>query len=239
MYRCTNTQNGKAYIGKSSYPLKDRWRWHCSASRAGSSLLLHRAIRKYGESVFKLEVLREVATEEEVNALERHFIQVENTQAPKGYNLREGGEGGRHSEETKLKIAKKAKGRVRPIAATEAAKATMAAKAEYPVRGPLAPHEIERLKTLGVGRKRSEETCRKISEALKGKKASAETRKRISEAKTGVVASQETRDKQSKATKGKPKPGGFGEKVSSAMKGRKRSPEHNENWKKARWGSKA
>ena len=238
VYRCTNTQNGKAYIGKSSYPLKDRWRWHCSASRAGSSLLLHRAVRKYGVGAFEVEVVATAETEEALDLLERATIAESESLAPRGYNLREGGEGGRHSEDTKAKIGAKARGRCRPPEATLAAKATMEAKEVYPLRGPLAPHEIERLKGLNVGRPRSEETRRKISEALKGRKHSEETKGRIRDAKRGTQVSPETRSKISAASKGKQKPEGFGAKVSSAMKGRTMSAEHLENWRKSRWGDR-
>ena len=52
------------------------------------------------------------------------------------------------------------------------------------------------------GKKRSEDTCKKISEARKGKFLSEDTRKKISEAKKGKFLSEDTCKKMSVAQKG-------------------------------------
>ena len=60
------------------------------------------------------------------------------------------------------------------------------------------------------GKKHSEETIKKISEAKSGKTLSENTIKKISEAKSGKTLSEETRKKISDAKKGKPRPAGSG-----------------------------
>ena len=63
------------------------------------------------------------------------------------------------------------------------------------------------------GRKRSEETIKKMSEAQKGKKASEETRKKMSESQKGKKRSEETRKRMSEAQKGTNNPN-YGKKAS-------------------------
>lgn len=64
---------------------------------------------------------------------------------------------------------------------------------------PAFEHTILHLK----GKRRSEETKRKISESLKGRKQSEETKRKISEAKKGIPLSDEHRKKKSESMKGK------------------------------------
>ena len=72
------------------------------------------------------------------------------------------------------------------------------------------------------GKKRSEETRRKISEACKGKKHSEETKKKISESHKGKhwKLVEETKKKMSKARKGQPKSAETRKKMSKARKGK-------------------
>jgi group I intron endonuclease len=101
-------QSHKGYIGQTTKSLLERWEQHKTSARSGSPFLIHRAIRKYGEESFEISVLSEVGTLDELNALEIHHINIQNTKVPNGYNLTDGGEGTpgrRSSEETKAKIA--------------------------------------------------------------------------------------------------------------------------------------
>lgn len=81
------------------------------------------------------------------------------------------------------------------------------------------------------GKKLSEDTRKKISEANKGKSAwikvkhhSEETRKKISEARKGMVISAETCRKISESLKGKKLSDEHRIKLSEAKKGKKRAP---------------
>ena len=69
------------------------------------------------------------------------------------------------------------------------------------------------------GKKHSEETKNKNSEAHKGKHLSEETKRKISEVKKGTHHSEETKRKISRAQKGKPKSDETRRKLSEAKKG--------------------
>ena len=95
IYRVTNTVNGKVYIGKWSHPTVDhRWRLHKSAAKSGSPYYFHRAIRKYGPDIFKVEVIDRAMTAEELSEKEKFYIASYQSNSPeKGYNMTLGGEG--------------------------------------------------------------------------------------------------------------------------------------------------
>lgn len=60
--------------------------------------------------------------------------------------------------------------------------------------------------TYTLGKKRSEEAKRKMSEGKKGKKHSEETKQKMSKARKGKKHSEETKQKMSEGKKGKAKP---------------------------------
>jgi hypothetical protein len=72
---------------------------------------LKNAINKYGKDYFYMETLWEsdVCSPDELNSKEIEFIKKYNTLSPNGYNLTEGGSGGRHSNETKKLLSEKSK----------------------------------------------------------------------------------------------------------------------------------
>ena len=88
--------------------------------------------------------------------------------------------------------------------------------------------QAEQCKKIHTGRKRSEDTCRKISEGQKGKVVTIESRKKMSDAKKGRVMSDEQKQKISNSMKGKPK----------SWKGRKQTPEEIENRRQKLLGRK-
>lgn len=109
-YKITNAANGKGYIGITIEPVVRRFRRHLSMSRKGSPFALHRAIRKYGSDRFSVETLADVASWQELCAIERVLIVEHGTHARSecGYNQTEGGDGSygyRHTPETKQKMA--------------------------------------------------------------------------------------------------------------------------------------
>lgn len=108
VYKITNTQNGKLYIGVTIRTLENRWIRHKSSALKGSMSPIHRAIRKYGETNFTIELVEEVARIEELPLAEQKWIVYYNTfHSSDGYNATKGGDGtwGRiHSAETRAKI---------------------------------------------------------------------------------------------------------------------------------------
>jgi group I intron endonuclease len=113
IYLATNLNNGKQYVGKTMFTLEKRWAKHCYDAGYKPRGYFHLAIRKYGIDSFKVEVLKELGTNEEASFYEKFYIKTLNTLAPGGYNLTEGGEGVLglvRSEEWKRTIAAKRKG---------------------------------------------------------------------------------------------------------------------------------
>lgn len=118
VYKITNNENGKIYIGITNQGVQTRWSHHLYESRSGSTFPIHSAIRKYGEENFQIEVIENISEEQDYDYLkerEKYWIkQFDSYNRNKGYNLTLGGDGtfGRfHSEETKEKIRQKALGR--------------------------------------------------------------------------------------------------------------------------------
>lgn len=104
VYQITNLVNGKKYIGQCSFGYIKRWCNHKSASRLGIENKICRAIRKYGEENFLVEL---IATVDKTTAdrLEKYLIAAFETTV-NGYNIKLGGEGSPLPEETKQKISR-------------------------------------------------------------------------------------------------------------------------------------
>lgn len=71
---------------------------------------LFNAIHKYGKSNFTIEKLLSVKTQKEADMIECEMILKYNT-INSGYNIQNGGRGGKHSTETKIKISNTCKGK--------------------------------------------------------------------------------------------------------------------------------
>lgn len=87
IYKITNTENPKVYIGRTTAenPYR-RWTEHKSKARSSPRTPIEFAIRKYGHKKFKFEVL-ETGANEFLPALETSYILSYSSIAPKGYNL--------------------------------------------------------------------------------------------------------------------------------------------------------
>ena len=110
IYKITNMLTHKCYIGetKKNNPYL-RWNEHQSKIEKGIGCpALQDAVKKYGISNFKFEVLI-ICFDEDRYKFEKEYIQKYNSIAPNGYNLTKGGEGGgfhgkKHTPETLEKI---------------------------------------------------------------------------------------------------------------------------------------
>lgn len=108
VYCIENLENCKMYIGQTTRELSERFREHCGNSGTSVSPKLKNAIKKYGKECFCVEPIWEKneCTQNELDAKEIELINKFNTLHPNGYNLTEGGAGGRHSSETKQLLSK-------------------------------------------------------------------------------------------------------------------------------------
>ena len=86
IYKITNIQNGKIYIGQSIRPIEQRFKRHINDA-LNNVLDTHfaRAIRKYGKENFILEEIDTAETQEELNQKEQYWIRFYDS-THKGYN---------------------------------------------------------------------------------------------------------------------------------------------------------
>lgn len=92
IYKWTNKLNGKVYIGQTTKTLSHRTRMHVNTANVGSKMAIHSAIRKYGIEAFIIETLSTHTSREELDKAEVACIKQFNCLAPKGYNLKLGGD---------------------------------------------------------------------------------------------------------------------------------------------------
>lgn len=151
IYKISNNFNTHAYVGQTWSTLAKRFKEH--ARRAGAPKL-HNSIVKHGPSNFKIELLWEdECTQVELDAKESFFIKELITMSPDGYNLKEGGSGGKLSDESRLKMSNSHKGNVHTIETK--------AKISTSAQG----------NTNSLGRFLSEETRRLIGDGNLGEKS--------------------------------------------------------------------
>lgn len=91
IYIIRNTVNDKVYVGQTHVSIKLRFQNHLSAVRRGLDYVIGKAIRKYGEDKFYVELLEECLIEE-LNEREKYWIKFfKATDNRFGYNMSIGG----------------------------------------------------------------------------------------------------------------------------------------------------
>ena len=192
IYVTTNLVNNKKYIGQHKSKIFDN-------NYLGSGVLLQKAIKKYGKENFSCCIIEEANSEEELNALENHYVNIYNAIDDENfYNLCEGGIGNwnyvnshreeynvgmigkHHTEETKKKISQSKTGNVHHTEETK-----------------------QKLREISSRYRHTDEAKRKIGDAHRGMKFSDEAKKHISEGLKGRKLSEETKRKISEGGKGK------------------------------------
>ena len=172
IYLITDTTNGMQYVGQHHYDKEE-----LDSNYHGSGRIISRIYKKRPHTL-KEEYLKTCYSQYELDEWEKYFIFSFNTLSPNGYNLEEGGKGGKPSEETKIKMS-------------------IASKGKHPteeVRKKMS--ESHKGKTCwNKGMKMSEEHKRKLSESHKGqippnkgKHHTEEARKKMSESHKGKPA---------------------------------------------------
>ena len=75
IYKITNIQNNKVYIGQTIRPIQERFKRHINDA-INNILDTHfaRAIRKYGKENFIIEKIDEANNQEELNNKEQYWI---------------------------------------------------------------------------------------------------------------------------------------------------------------------
>lgn len=91
IYIIRNTVNDKVYVGQTHVSIRLRFQNHLSAARHGKDYVIGKAIRKYGEDKFYVELLEECLIEE-LNEREQYWISFfKATDNRFGYNMSIGG----------------------------------------------------------------------------------------------------------------------------------------------------
>jgi group I intron endonuclease len=214
--------NGKSYIGQTcNLIVRNRGHQNKTGCRA-----FHSAITKYGWDNFTHEILAEGLTLDEANIQEAAFIAEHNTLSPNGYNLREGGNNARHSEETKalqrlVKLGKK-------HTPESIARMSHAQKNRN-------PEIVAKIVASNTGKKRDDATRQRMAESMRGIKRSEEgranikagkqnisdeTKEKLRLANIGKKASEETKAKLSAIRTGRKMPKDAIEKSAAARRGR-------------------
>lgn len=157
IYKITNRVNGKMYIGQhTTDDLDDGY--------MGSGAIMKKALKKYGREAFAKEWLEFAENAEDLNCLERMYVDEEWLARPDTYNLVLGGKataGFKHTYETKRKLSIWAKERLKD-------------KENHPMYGRhLSEEQKEKQRAAHLGQQ----------SPMKGKRLSEETRKKLSEAR--------------------------------------------------------
>lgn len=230
IYRIHNITTDKSYVGRTSARyICNRWCAHKYQLKKNThdNKYLQEEWDRYGPDAFKVEILAEPSSLEELGSLEAHWIaKLGSAQRDRGYNIELGGLVKKTMPETK---AKQSKARIGFKCSPESIERMRAAKKQQAV----SPKAIEAMRQSRLGSKVSEATKKKISEAQKGEKGNnwkkpmpEETRKKISAKLKGRIQkpiTEETRRKLSESHKGQV----------SYWRGKKRSPESVEKTSKS------
>jgi len=186
LYKITNTENNKIYIGQTKYPEKRKSQHKMHSTNKH----LRNAITKYGWDKFSYTIIDCAIDWWQADCIEWCLIKhYDSRNVDIGYNVSPGGWHTEHSEETKNKMSLAKTGKKRK---------------------PLSEETKNNISLAKTGKKASEETKKKISLAQTGKKHgkkhkpfSEETKKKMSLAATGKKHSEETKKKLSLAKTGK------------------------------------
>ena len=166
IYKTTNLLNGMYYIGcHQTNDLDDGY--------LGSGKHLKRAIKKYGHTNFKFEILYSVPTKNEMFELERRIVNEDLVKDPLTYNLKIGGSGGNPGIVGAFKGRKHSKESIEKIRQSASKQ--------------IASAETKKKISENNAMKNNPEIRKKVSDSLTGRVCSDEHRKKVAEANLGKV----------------------------------------------------
>ena len=149
IYKIVNKIDKKTYIGQTIQDYESRWSDH--VKKRSNCRYLKSALKKHGVDNFDFKIVC-ITFDSSLDDMEIDYIKKYDCLVPNGYNLRLGGNSGRHHEETKKKISD-------------------SLKTTY--RNGTTVHSKHQL-----GKPHNEITKKKISESLKGKPKNKESGKK-------------------------------------------------------------
>lgn len=179
IYKITSP-SGRVYVGQ-SWDVRHRWATYRCPGLRPAQPVLYASFKKYGAEAHEFAMLMTLpptTSQTEMDQCEIFFISFFRDRGVPMLNLKSGGMGGRHSDETKRKIGLKSKG-------------------HPPTSTSFKPGQR-------LGFKHPAEVKEKISKAHRGKKLSDKTKDLIRARRTNqtIVMTPETRRKISEAHKG-------------------------------------
>lgn len=169
VYRITNLETGKCYIGRTKNPLRVRWQQHCYLR--SRCLHLNNAIQKYGKESFSIHEIASSWNDENLRELEVLLIKQENTLTPNGYNLININTGPSEiSEETRQRLSEAQKGKISPM---QGRTHTIETKQKISIAKKGKTYSEEIRKNMGGhnrGKTTSDEIKKKMSQVMQGLK---------------------------------------------------------------------
>ena len=168
IYKATNKNNGKIYIGQTIGSLGKRITEHLRSTVGFFS----RALRKYGRDGFSFEAIETCESKDRLSEREIYWINFFDCKWPRGYNLTDGGERPPSQKGQKRSAA--------TISRMQGNNNALGALRSDETRMKIRAAKIGNKHSLGC--KRTDETKAKMSMSLKGKALSFEHKKRLSEA---------------------------------------------------------
>lgn len=184
IYEIKNLINNKKYIGLTTQKLSKRCPWtEHSLIQTHENPHLTNSLKKYGIENFERNVIDSAKDIEELDKKEEFYIQKYNTLDQNyGYNMKHGGNSGRHTKETKNKISQTrkekgiAKGNQNPMYEKHHSEETKNKISQTKKKRGVHKGKNNHM----YGKHHSKETKEKISKAMSGRKLTKEHKENIS-----------------------------------------------------------